>query len=113
MEGDLYCYKVMLVDLKNVGATYQHLINKMFVDQIGRRMDVYVDDMLLKSLKSSDHTRYMEETFHILTKYHMKLDPNKCVFGVGSEKFLGFMFNYQGIEANPQKIQAVLDVKSP
>nr|XP_017245494.1 PREDICTED: uncharacterized protein LOC108217161 [Daucus carota subsp. sativus] len=76
-------------------------------------MEVYVDDMLVKSKEAQDHIRHLSEMFDILRKYRMKLNPQKCVFGVESGKFLGFMVNHRGIEANPAKIKALLDMKSP
>ncbi|KAL5569910.1 hypothetical protein UlMin_026485 [Ulmus minor] len=77
----LYCYKVMPFGLKNAGATYQRLVNKMFKDQIGKMMEVYVDDMLVKSLKMEEHIQNLRETFEILRRYKMKLNPSKCAFG--------------------------------
>ena len=77
----LYCYKVMPFKLKNVGATYQRLINKMFNKQIGRNMEVYVDDMLVKSKEEVTHLDDLRETFTTLKQYQMKLNPSKCVFG--------------------------------
>ncbi|KAL5562780.1 hypothetical protein UlMin_032527 [Ulmus minor] len=99
--------------LKNAGATYQRLVNKMFKDQIGKTMEVYVDDMLVKSLKTEEHIQNLKETFEILRMYKMKLNQSKCAFGVSSGKFLGFMVNHRGIEANPAKIQALLDMEPP
>ena len=87
----LYCYKVMSFGLKNVGATYQRLVNKMFSKQIGRNMEVYVDDMLVKSKEELTHLDDLKETFATLRQYQMKLNPSKCAFGVASGKFLGFM----------------------
>ena len=100
----LYCYKVMPYGLKNAGATYQRLVNKMFSKQIGRNMKVYVDDMLVKSKEESAHLDDLQETFTILNKYQMKLNPNKCTFGVASGKFLGFMVSWRGIEANLENV---------
>ena len=77
--------------VKNVGATYQRLVNKMFNKQIGRNMEVYVDDMLVKSREELAHLDDLRETFITLKQYQMKLNPSKCVFGVVSSKFLGFM----------------------
>jgi hypothetical protein len=85
----------------------------MFKDQIGRNVEVYVDDMLVKSLKSEDHLTDLEETFGVLRRYRMRLNPAKCAFGVSSGKFLGFMVSHRGIEANPKKIKAVLEMESP
>ena len=93
--------------LKNAGTTYQMLVNHMFHPQIGRNVEVYVNDMLVKSQDD------LQETFDTLRQYNMKLNPSKCAFGVSSGKFLGFMVSYRGIEANPNKIQAMLDMKPP
>ena len=87
----LYCYKVMPFGLKNVGATYQRLVNKMFSKQIGKNMEVYVDDMLVKSREELAHLDDLKETFTTLKQYQMKLNPAKCIFGIASGKFLGFM----------------------
>ena len=102
-DQGLYCYKVIPFSLKNVGATYQRLINKMFKQQIKKTMEVYVDDMLVKSLKADEHINNLKESFEILRKYKMKLNPAKCAFGVTSGKFLGFMVNHRAIETNPAK----------
>ena len=74
-------------------------------------MEVYVDDMLVKSQDEEIHLDNLQETFDTLWQYNMKLNPNKCAFGVPSGKFLGFMVSHRGIEANPNKIQAILDMK--
>uniref|UniRef100_A0A2N9H452 Uncharacterized protein n=1 Tax=Fagus sylvatica TaxID=28930 RepID=A0A2N9H452_FAGSY len=109
----LFCYKVMPFGLKNAGATYQRLMNKMFHHQIGRNVEVYVDDMLVKTKDERKHLEDLKETFETLRRYRMKLNPNKCVFGVSSGKFLGFMVSQRGIEANPDKIKAVLEMTPP
>ena len=77
--------------LKNAGAIYQRLVNKMFNKQISKNMEVYVDDMLVKSKEELTHLDDLNETFATLKQYQMKLNPSKCVFGVASGKFLGFM----------------------
>ena len=109
----LFCYKVMSFRLKNVGATYQRFMNQMFHDQIGKNVEVYIDDMLVKSKKEDDHLKDLEETFNTLRKYQMKLNPSKCVFGVSSGKFLGFIVSQRGIDANPDKIKAILEMQLP
>ena len=76
-------------------------------------MEVYVDNMLAKSVAAVDHIDHLQETFNILRSYHMKLNLEKYAFGVGLGKFLSFMVNLRGIEANPDKIKAILDMKSP
>ena len=87
--------------LKNAGETYQRLVNKMFKAQIWRSMEIYIDDMLVKSSSSDLHTADLEDSFDVLDKYGLKLKPMKCVFGVPSEKFLGFLVSNRGIEADP------------
>ena len=99
--------------LKNVGATYQRLVNQMFYRQIGRNMEVYVDDILLKSKSAESHLDDLRETFNTLRKCQMRLNPTKCVFRVSSGKFLRFMVSQRGIEANPEKVKAILNMTSP
>ena len=99
--------------LKNVGATYQRLMNKMFTHQIGRNVQVYVDDMLVKSLHEVDHLDDFRETFDTLRLFNMKLNPNKYTFGVTAGKFLGFMVSQRGIEVNPEKVRAIMELEPP
>ena len=82
MSQGLYCYKVMPFGLKNVGAIYQRLVNKMFSKQIGRNMKVYVDDMLVKSKEELAHLDDLKEILATLKPYQMKLNPSKCAFEV-------------------------------
>ena len=109
----LFCYRVMPFGLKNAGATYQRLMNKMFRNQIGRNVEVYIDDMLVKTKDDLNHLEDLEETFKTLRQYRMKLNPSKCIFGVSSGKFLGFTVPQRGIEANLDKIKAVLEMTPP
>ncbi|XP_031268343.1 uncharacterized protein LOC116126804 [Pistacia vera] len=102
----------MSFGLKNAGMTYQRLVNKMFANQIGKTMEVYINDMLVKSKVVESHIEHLGEMFNILRRYRVKLNPLKCAFGVSSGKFLGFLINQRGVEANPEKIQALLDMKS-
>ena len=83
----------------------------MFRPQIGQNVEVYLDDMLVKSLDEGKHLDDLQETFNTFRRYNMKLNPSKCSFGVASGKFLGFMVSHKGIEANPEKIKAILDMK--
>ena len=99
--------------IKNAGATYQRLVNRMFQKQISTTMEVYIDDMLVKSTTTKLHIAHLSEAFQILRNYNMKLNPTKCAFGVSAEKFLGFIVNHRGIEANPDKIKDVLNMPSP
>ena len=108
-----YCYQVMPFLLKNAGATYQRLVNKMFQKHIGASREVYIDDMLVKSVKAMLHVDHLAESFQVLKDYKMKLNPTKCALGVFIGKFLGFIVNGQGIEANPDKIKAMLNMQPP
>ena len=85
----------------------------MFRPQIGWNVEVYVDYMLVKSLDEKKHLNDLQETFDTLRRYNTKLNPSKCAFGVSSGKFLGFMVSQEGIEANLEKIQAILNMKPP
>ena len=76
-------------------------------------MEVYMDDMLVKSREELAPLDDLKETFTTLKQYQMKLNPAKCVFGVASGKFLGFMVSQRGIEANPEKVQAIINMASP
>ena len=99
--------------LKNAGVTYQRMVNKVFQSQIGRNLEVYVDDMITKSKQVSEHAADLRETFITLREHQMRLNPDNCVFGVTGGKCLGFLVDERGIEANPDKIQAIQDMKSP
>ena len=108
----LYCYRVMPFELKNLGATYQRLVNKMF-NKIGRNMEVYMDNMLVKSKKELAHLDDLKETFTTLKQYQIKLNPSKCAFRVVSGKFLRFMVSQKRIGANSEKTRAILNMTSP
>ena len=85
----------------------------MFAHQIGRNVQVYVDDMLVKSIWEDDHLNDLQETFESLRSYNMKLNPKKCAFEVTIGKFLGFMLSQRGIEVNPNKIRAIMEMTPP
>ncbi|XP_072059698.1 uncharacterized protein [Arachis hypogaea] len=108
-----YCYNVMPFGLKNAGATYQRLMNKVFDQQIGRNIEVYVDDMVAKTKDGHSHVDDLAEIFGQIRAYNMRLNPEKCAFGVRGGKFLGFILTNRGIEANPDKCQAILNMTSP
>nr|KYP55197.1 Retrovirus-related Pol polyprotein from transposon 297 family [Cajanus cajan] len=112
-DSENYCYQVMPFGLKNAGATYQRLMNKPFRHQLGRNMEVYVDDMVVKSRDLVQHVIDLSEVFQQLHRYDMRLNPEKCVFGVSGGKFLGFMQSARGIEANPDKCMAIINMVSP
>jgi len=112
-ESSNYCYQVMPFGLKNAGATYQRLMDKIFENQIKRNMEVYVDDMVVKSETFDQHLQDLIEIFGQLRLYNMRVNSAKCVFGVEGGKFLGFMFTHRGIEANPDKCVAISCMRSP
>ena len=85
----------------------------MFADKLGNTMEVYINDMLVKSLRAADHLNHLKECFKTLNEYRMKLNPAKCTFGVTSGEFLGYIVTQRGIEANPKQITAILDLPSP
>ena len=109
----LYCYNVMPFGLKNAGATYQRLVMKMFRPLLGSTMEVYIDDMLVKSKQRPDHVAHLQQTFDLLREYDMKLNPLKCAFGVSADRFLGFMVTQRGIEANLAQLNAILQSPTP
>uniref|UniRef100_A0A2N9FUL1 RNase H type-1 domain-containing protein n=1 Tax=Fagus sylvatica TaxID=28930 RepID=A0A2N9FUL1_FAGSY len=109
----IYCYKVMPFGLKNAGATYQRMVTKMFKDQIGKTMEIYIDDMVVKNRSSQNHLKDLTETFRVLRLHKLRLNASKCVFGVGSGKFLGFMVSHRGIEVNPDQIRVIQELKAP
>ena len=76
-------------------------------------VQVYVDDMLVKNVRENDHLSDLQETFDTLWSYNMKLNPSKCAFGVIAGKFLGFMVSQRGIEVNPEKVWAIMELKPP
>ncbi|KAL0294487.1 UNVERIFIED_CONTAM: Retrovirus-related Pol polyprotein from transposon.6 [Sesamum angustifolium] len=78
----MFCFVAMPFGLKNAGATYQRLVDKIFRHQLGRNMEVYVDGMLVKVKEAHNHAEDLEETFAVLRKYRLKLNIGKCAFGV-------------------------------
>ncbi|XP_072078184.1 uncharacterized protein [Arachis hypogaea] len=102
-EHGNFCYRVMPFGLKNAGATYQRLMDKVFRHQIGRNMEIYVDDMVAKTTQEKSHCDDLKEIFEQIRAYNMRLNPEKCAFGVQGGKFLGFILTSRGIEANPEK----------
>ncbi|KAK0608351.1 hypothetical protein LWI29_029364 [Acer saccharum] len=99
--------------LKNAGATYQRLVNKLFKQQIGRSMEAYIDDMITKSQLTDHHPEDLRQTYQVIRENQMRLNPAKCAFRVAAGKFLGFMVHERGIEANLEKIKAIMDLESP
>ncbi|KAL0345504.1 UNVERIFIED_CONTAM: Retrovirus-related Pol polyprotein from transposon [Sesamum radiatum] len=103
----------MCIDFKDLNKAYpKDFYPPPWIDQlIGRNVEVYVDDMLVKSKEVGNHVVDLEETFSVLRKYRLKLNPAKCTFEVWGGRFLGFMITQRGIKANPLKIKVILDMK--
>ncbi|GKF45343.1 reverse transcriptase domain-containing protein, partial [Tanacetum coccineum] len=97
----------------NAGATYQRLVDTTFQSQIGRNLEAYVDDMVIKSNDEKVLIEDITETFDNLRRINKKLNPKKCSFGVEEGKFLGYMATFEGIRANPKKTKAIADMQSP
>ncbi|GKD53979.1 reverse transcriptase domain-containing protein [Tanacetum coccineum] len=98
---------------KNAGATYQRLVNEAFQSQIGKNLEVYVDDMVVKRKSEREMLADITETFDNLQRINMKLNLKKCSFGVTEGKFLGYMVTSEGIRANPTKTKDIAEMQSP
>ena len=95
-----YHYKVMPFRLKNVGSTYQEMMTRMFEPQLGKNIEAYIDDMVVKSKVETEHIDDLGNIFKILRKHKLHLNVAKCSFGVGSNKFLGYMVTHRGIKVD-------------
>ena len=103
----------MPFSLKNIGATYQRVATTLFNDMMHRNVEVYVDDMIVKSRGRANHLATLERFFKKIQKFKLKLNPKKYTFGVTSRKLLGHIVNERGIEVNPYKIKAIIDMLVP
>ena len=109
-KSGTYCYRVMPFGLKNAGATYQRVATTLFHDMMHKDVEVYVDDMIVKSQGRVDHLAALERFFERIQKFRLRLNPKKYTFRVTSGKLLGHMVSEQGIEVDPDKIRAILDI---
>ena len=108
-----YHYTVMPFGLKNAGATYQRMITRMFRDKIGCTVEVYIDDMVVKSKQEVRHIKDLQGVFDVLWQHKLRLNAEKCAFGVGVGKYLGYLITGRGIEVNPDQIEAMKLLKPP
>ena len=99
-----YHYTVMPFELKNAGVTYQRMMTRMFRDKIGHMVEVYIDDMVVKSKQEVRHVEDLRGVFEVLRKHRLRLNVEKCTFGVGVGKFLGYLITNRGIKVNPDQI---------
>jgi len=104
---------LMPFGLKNAGATYQRAATTIFHDMIHKEVEVYVDDMIIKSKEREGHVPALWAFFDQLRQYQMRLNPHKCVFGITKGKLLGYVVNQKGIEVDPAKVQAIRDMPEP
>jgi len=96
-----------------LGVTYQRLMDKILLPMLGWNVQAYVDDMVVTSVKVDDHITILEELFATVGVHNLKLNPEKCVFGVRAEKFLDFLLSERGVEANPEKCSLIMEMRSP
>ena len=103
----------MLFDLKNAGSTYQRMMIRMFEPQLSKNIEIYVDDIVVKSKVVSGHLGDLGGIFDVLRRHKLRLNASKCSFGMGLGKFLGYMVTHRGIEVNPDQIKTINDLKPP
>ena len=106
-----YCYKVMPLGLKNPSATYQCAATTLLHDLIHKEVEVYVDDMIIKSKDREGHISALRKFFERIRFYKLQLSSKKCAFEVTSKKLLGFTVSQRGIEVDPEKIKAIVEMK--
>ena len=98
---------MMSFGLKNAEATYHRMMTRMFREKISHTVEVYIDDMVVKSKEEQGHVGDLTDIFEVLKQHKLHLNVDKCAFGVGIGKFLGYMITHQGIEVNPNQISAI------
>ena len=112
-EWGTYYYQVMPFGLKNAEATYQRAASTLFHDMMHKDVEVYVDDMIVKSRDRADHLAALQRFFERIKRFRLRLNPKKCTFGVNSGKLLGHIVSERGIEVDHEKIRAILDMPAP
>ena len=110
--GNFY-YTVMPFRLKNVGATYHCTMTAIFQDMMHRELEDYVDDIVVKSKRREDHVQILRKVFERCTTFKLRMNPLKCAFGVSFGKFLGFLVHNKGIDVDPAKAMAIVNMKPP
>ena len=112
-EWGTYCYRVMPFGLKNAGTIYKRAATTLFHDMMHKDVEVYVDDMIVKSRDKENHLATLQRFFERIRQFRLRLNPKKCTFGVTSGKLLGHIVSERGIEVDPEKIKAILDMPAP
>jgi hypothetical protein len=110
---DTYCFIRMPEGPKNVGSTFSRLTKTVLESQVGRNIFTYVDDIVVASRSKEDHLADLAERFANMRDARLRLNPEKCVFGVRQGEKLGYLVSHRGIEANPTKIQAIINMMPP
>ena len=108
-----YHYKVMPFGLKNAESTYQRMMTRMFELQLGKNIELYIDDMVVKSKVVSKHVGDLRDIFEVLKKHKLRLNASMCSFSMGLGKFLGYMVSHRGIEVNPDQIKTINSLQPP
>ena len=108
-----YHYKVMPFKLKNAGSTYQRMMTRMFEPQLGKNIEVYIDDMVVKSKVEFEYVNDLGSIFEVLRKHKLHLNAFKCSFGISSGKFLGYMVTHRAIEVNLDQMKAINNLQPP
>ena len=108
-----YYYKVIPFGPKNARFTYQRMMTRMFEPQLGKNIEVYMDDMVVKSKVKSEHVNDLGSIFEVLRKHKLRLNASKCSFGISLGKFLGYMVTHHEIEVNPDQIREINDLQPP
>jgi hypothetical protein len=109
----IFCYTKMVFRLKNEGATYQKCVHIVSDPQIGRNVEAYIDDIVVKSKNQGNLLNDLRETYDNLCTYKMIINHKKCMFGVSSGKLLGYMVSSRGIDVNPKKVEAIEKLQPP
>ena len=108
----MYCYNVMPFVLKNVRATYQRMMSCIFETLLGKSMEAYIEDMLVKSKSREDHLSHLRQAFQLMRLHHLRLNPDKCAFRVESGNFLGFLVSRRGTKMAPDQTKAIIQMQS-
>jgi hypothetical protein len=108
-----YCYLKMPEGLHNAGSTFYRMTKVALKDQVGRNVLSYVDDIVMVSKKRENYIADLAETFTNMRKARLKLNPEKCIFGITKGKVLGCLVSTKGIKANPNKIKAIIQMQPP
>jgi len=109
----VYCYTVIPLGLKNVGATYQRAMNAIFLDHIRKTVECYIDDIAVKSRAKGDHIADLKTVFDSMRAHQLKMNPTKSFLGVASGKFLWLVITYKGIHLDSEKIRTVQEMQPP